>query len=579
MQRGVCRSFSLHPLSLSLHRTLEELAKEQKKKASKRHDDDDDEGDFTGHRDSAASLLEFLEKARSGAMIPSDVIYRYANYFQDDLTLDNMPRMQLINLCRYMGIQPYGSDSFLRFQLRHKIRTIKEDDGRILWEGIEALDKMELREACQERGMRSTGLSKEAYRTALKEWLDLSVNKDVPIALLIMSRTFFLRKDVFQSESEASSSTVSSLTDAISGLDKEIVNEAILEVATQDEKRSDPEVQKIKLEVLSQQNELIREEQEAREAATAKKLREEEEASTKEAVDVAIEAPDINKEELVESNITEETRETTSVKETEVAIASDKTHWASPVASTEDEPAPTVTDKIDEKSDEAGTLSPEEMDAISQLVTDDPVSKERADLERIKAAMNEDSKEEAAVVSSEEPTQKAATEKVEAEPDPELIAPTASVNGDEDKVAKQEIETLDNKVSKEAAEATVVTLDDHLAKEDTSGSPDPVDEEESDPVVTRLKKRVKSMVDKIEVQLTETQVKIGDKLHFLDKDKDGIFSMDEMAEALQTVLKRKISFEEAVEIAKDMVRWRPHSRNHRSHNFPAGHQRGRAHHG
>ena len=77
--------------------------------------------------------------------------------------------------------------------------------------------------------------------------------------------------------------------------------------------------------------------------------------------------------------------------------------------------------------------------------------------------------------------------------------------------------------------------------------------EDEDPIVTRLKRRVESMVDKIEVQLTETEVKIGDKMHFLDKDRDGILSREEVAEALQHVLKKEISFEEAMEIADKMV--------------------------
>ena len=183
------------------NRTLEELAKEQKRKASKKKKELDDWGtsDETVDKqeDSAATLLEFLEKARNGEPVPPDIIIRYANYFHDDMTLDNMPRMQLVNLCRYMSIPHYGSDAFLRFQLRHKIRVLREDDQRILWEGINSLTKMELREACQERGMRSTGLSKDAYKKALQQWLDLSVNKNVPISLLIMSRTFFLREEMF----------------------------------------------------------------------------------------------------------------------------------------------------------------------------------------------------------------------------------------------------------------------------------------------------------------------------------------------------------------------------------------------
>lgn len=182
--------------------TLEELAKEQKRKARKARKDSSSSLTSGGvttatattdgsssnessssllhlQEDSAASMLDFLQKARNGEMLESSVIIRYAKYFQDDLTLDNMPRMQLMNMCKYMNIAPYGSDSFLRFQLRHRIRILKEDDQRILWEGIESLTKMELREACQERGMRSTGLSKDAYKYALQQWLDLSVQKNV----------------------------------------------------------------------------------------------------------------------------------------------------------------------------------------------------------------------------------------------------------------------------------------------------------------------------------------------------------------------------------------------------------------
>ena len=92
---------------------------------------------------------------------------------------------------------------------------------------------MELREACQERGMRSTGLSKDGYKRSLQQWLDLSVNKNVPISLLIMSRTFFFRDEmtIVRADDDGSKS-MAGLADAISGLDKDVVNEVVLEVAT-----------------------------------------------------------------------------------------------------------------------------------------------------------------------------------------------------------------------------------------------------------------------------------------------------------------------------------------------------------
>jgi LETM1-like protein len=104
----------------SVNRTLEQLAKEQTQKASKKKQelaeagivDDESSHTITKQEDSAGSMLEFLSKARRGEMIPPDVIIRYAKYFQDDLTLGNMPRMQLINMCRYMSIPPYVSRGF-----------------------------------------------------------------------------------------------------------------------------------------------------------------------------------------------------------------------------------------------------------------------------------------------------------------------------------------------------------------------------------------------------------------------------------------------------------------------------------
>jgi LETM1 and EF-hand domain-containing protein 1 len=516
-------------------RTLEELAKEQKRKASKRKKELEEAGiggDTTieEQNESAGSMLEFLKKARNGEMIPPDVIIRYANYFKDDLTLDNMPRMQLLNMCKYMGIQPYGSDSFLRFQLRHKIRVLKEDDQRILWEGIETLTKMELREACQERGMRSTGLSKEAYRRALQEWLNLSVNKDLPIALLIMSRTFFLREEMFESTPTTESKSLAGLADAISGMDKEILNEVILEVATNEEKRSDPDVRKIKLEVLSQQNELIRKEEEAREADTKKKT------TTEKAKTEKVSTDDTLKPAMTET-------------------LSDVSTSAPSTSSKDD------TEKVDDEDEGAG-LSTEEMDVISQLITADPVSKERQELERIKAAMKggESNVSELATPVAKLSIPPTTGEKVTSDVVTKAVTELAQeplIVDDSDKVVAKIIEKIDKDAATEADAATKVTFDDHITAVATSESPVPISDPEDvvveDPIIARLKKRVESMVDKIEVQLSETQVKIGDKLHFLDKDRDGILSREEMAAALQQCLKRQISLEEAMEIANEMV--------------------------
>ena len=95
-------------------------------------------------------------------------------------------------------------------------------------------------------------IRRERANATVKLWVGFEPNSTAPTA-----------------SDEAKS--VAGLADAISGLDKGVLNEVILEVATSEEKKSDPDVRKIKLEVLSHQNEKIREEQAERESAAKKK--------------------------------------------------------------------------------------------------------------------------------------------------------------------------------------------------------------------------------------------------------------------------------------------------------------------
>ena len=555
--------------------TLEALAQEQKKKAVRRRQEMEQAGaeqeDSTIYKqeDSAASMLEFLSKARNGEMIPPDVIIRYANYFQDDLTLDNMPRMQLINMCRYMNIPPYGADSFLRFQLRHRIRSLKEDDQRILWEGIDSLTKMELREAVQERGMRSTGLSKDAYKRALQQWLDLSVNKNVPIALLIMSRTFFLQDEIpsmpraskdtatktgketktldasssngvssetsktvgeFAGGLPKSDASLTGLADAISGLDKQVLNEVILTLATSEEKTSDPEIRKLKLEVLEKQNELIRKEQEDRE----EEKKHQQQAATGSSFE---DASTISARPVLEA----------TAQEPEISVSGSSGSGFSPDSQTIEKP-----EQIAAEENTDGALTTEEMDALRTILTDDPVSSEREALEKIKAAMKGDMKPQ-----QREELQRI-RESIESHAsEEEWCSLSQKYPSSTDKAAEsrtsEEVNANFSEQQNEDQQFSTSSTQGTESKNNALGDRE-MEDELDDPIVARLKQRVESMVDKIELQLSQTQVKIGDKMHLLDKDRDGILTREEVAEVLEQVFKKNISFEEAMEIANEMVR-------------------------
>ena len=534
-----------------LHSTLQELAKEQKRIAAKRNVESPDNEIANKQEQSAQSMLEFLEGARQGEMMPPEVIIQYAKYFQDDLTLDNMPRMQLVNMCRYMQLQPYGADSFLRFQLRHRIRQLKEDDQRIIWEGIDHLTKMELREACQERGMRSTGLSKEAYKRSLQQWLDLSVNKNVPISLLIMSRTFFLQEEITRSAAgDEEAKSVASLADAISGMDKEVLNEVILEVATKEEKKSNPDIRKIKLEVVTQQNERIREEREA--AEKKKKVPEKVEAlpsSEEPLAPIELELSPEQAEKLVQV-VGKQKDEPHSV----ILNATKKESPATPEEMGKEEVEQVTLKTEDERDHE---LSAAEMDAISQLLSADPVSKEREQLARLKYAISEkdatiegDKREESVEFRTDASISKV-DDKVP------LVNESSVMTSDEEAAAA--IKKIEKLASDEAADSTTFSTSSELTRDKDGSvggdaSPIVIEEEIEDPVVAKLKKRLASMVDKIELQLSDVEREIGDKLHMLDKDADGVLSQAEMAECLRGVLKREITFDEAMEIAATMVR-------------------------
>ena len=199
----------------------------------------------------AQDLVKFIQKARKGESLPNESVIRIAGLFKDELTLANIPRPQLVSMCQFMGINPYGGDPFLRFQLRSKFRMIKEDDRRILWEGIDSLTLQELREACQVRGMRAHGLPGARYKKQLKEWLDLSIQKSIPISLLIMSRAFVITSSDQQAEDILMSS--------ISSLDSDTINEVVLAAASPEEENT-VDIRKRKLDSLQFQKEMIAEE-------------------------------------------------------------------------------------------------------------------------------------------------------------------------------------------------------------------------------------------------------------------------------------------------------------------------------
>jgi LETM1 and EF-hand domain-containing protein 1, mitochondrial len=207
----------------------------------------------------------------TGEQATTDDILKIATRFEDELTLDNLSRPQLVSMCRYMSINAFGTDNFLRYQIRNRMTKIKADDRVIQNEGIDSLTIQELSNACAARGIRTIGTSPARLRDELAQWLDLHLDHQVPSTLLILSRAFSFT-DRGLSTQEALQATLSSLPD-------NLVNEAELQVLESEGATT----YKQKLEVLEQQQELIEDEseQEEKEAQARKEAKEAEEAQQK----------------------------------------------------------------------------------------------------------------------------------------------------------------------------------------------------------------------------------------------------------------------------------------------------------
>uniref|UniRef100_A0A7N6C2F8 Mitochondrial proton/calcium exchanger protein n=1 Tax=Anabas testudineus TaxID=64144 RepID=A0A7N6C2F8_ANATE len=135
----------------------------------------------------------FFQKIRDSGERPSnEQILKFSKLFEDELTLDNLTRPQLVALCRLLELQSIGTNNFLRFQLIMKLRAIRADDKLIAEEGVESLNVNEVQAACRVRGMRSLGVTEERLREQLSQWLELHLNQQIPTSLLLLSRAMYL---------------------------------------------------------------------------------------------------------------------------------------------------------------------------------------------------------------------------------------------------------------------------------------------------------------------------------------------------------------------------------------------------
>ncbi|XP_051784354.1 mitochondrial proton/calcium exchanger protein isoform X1 [Erpetoichthys calabaricus] len=160
-----------------LQDTIEEIA--LRNKAAKEH--------------VSVEFSSFFQKIRNSGERPSnEEIIRFSKLFEDELTLDNLSRPQLVALCKLLELQSIGTNNFLRFQIIMKLRAIRADDKLIAEEGVDSLNVNEIQAACRVRGMRALGVTEERLREQLKQWLELHLDQQIPTSLLLLSRAMYL---------------------------------------------------------------------------------------------------------------------------------------------------------------------------------------------------------------------------------------------------------------------------------------------------------------------------------------------------------------------------------------------------
>ncbi|KAJ3060887.1 hypothetical protein HDU98_003162, partial [Podochytrium sp. JEL0797] len=205
----------------------------------------------------AKEFSDFFQKYRNtGTLAPTNEILAIAKKFQDDLTLNSLSRPQLVSMARYMSLNAFGTDTYLRHQINDKLVSLKIDDAAIAKEGVDTLTIPELQQACQQRGIKTMGASPARLKSELTQWLDLHLTHGVPGGLLILSRAFTISERIPLSTEEALKESAGALQATLSSLPQQVVNETQLHMA----QVSGTATSSQKLNVIKEQEELIEDE-------------------------------------------------------------------------------------------------------------------------------------------------------------------------------------------------------------------------------------------------------------------------------------------------------------------------------
>lgn len=125
-------------------------------------------------------------------------------------------------MCRYMGLNAFGTDNFLRGAIRSRLLHLRRDDQLIDAEGVDELSTSELQAACQSRGIRTGGVSPARLREELTTWISLHLHNRVSGVLLVLGKAFNFDKKPGDVE-DGKTAVIQSLESVLSGLPDNLV--------------------------------------------------------------------------------------------------------------------------------------------------------------------------------------------------------------------------------------------------------------------------------------------------------------------------------------------------------------------
>lgn len=315
----------------------------------------------------------------------------------------------------------------------------------------------ELQQACRDRGMRALGVSEPRLRNQLEQWLDLHINRKIPVSLLLLSRALYLPENL---------PTEDMIKTTIAILPKTIETATIAKIA---EATGAPIDNKTKLEVLKQEQAQIK-----MEADEAKKKPVE--SPVPAAKPQVVEPPKVEKDFAAEQ----------IAKETLVDKAT--------VLTTESKKA------LKQKSQEV--ISPVDIKEINQIIENLPAAEKnqvKAEIEELKKDITEYKED---VKEVEELTAKAAsTANVENKPASPVLTETKSAK------------LLSKKVQKLVAEMDKIMAEIESEKKET------LEDNKNMVSIDELVSTIKKL--KGGLSTPEKEKKLIEVLQTLDKDKDG----------------------------------------------------------